>query len=69
MLLAPFTNGGLAWPAGVVGVLWLTTVHHFGLGCLTHRIGLLLRRELQVSAVAQDVSIDDLTNKTQKRRL
>lgn len=47
MLFAPFTNRGLAWPAGVVGVLWLTTVHRLGLGCLTHRVGLLYKSDLR----------------------
>ena len=45
MLFTTFSNRSLAWPAGIVGVLWLPTVHRLGLGCLTHRVGLLQRRE------------------------
>lgn len=67
MLFTPFANRGLAWPAGVVGVFWLATVHRLGLRGFTHSI--VRQHHKDLNAAGKDVSIDNEIGRADLRRL
>lgn len=69
MLFAAFANRGLAWPAGVVGVFGLASIHRLGLGGLTHCIGVSTQCRSQMTAAGKDVSGAMICRRNRTRRL